>query len=90
MQKWKYIILNSWFSLVLISTDHKLAYVPAMSHECGAFCGLRIGKGNLPQCHFVHNKSHMIGHWTEPGQPANDRVSYDTATLPGHFLITLN
>jgi hypothetical protein len=33
--------------------------------DCGAIGGMRIGKGNLrtgrklPQCHFVHNKSHM-------------------------------
>jgi hypothetical protein len=34
--------------------------------ECGAVGGMRIGKGtevfgeNLPQFHFVHDKSHMM------------------------------
>jgi hypothetical protein len=33
--------------------------------DFGAVGGMRIGRGtkvlgeNLPQCHFVHNKSHM-------------------------------
>jgi hypothetical protein len=43
--------------------------------DCEAIGGMKIGRGNrifrenLPQCHFVHYKSHMTRPGLEPGPP---------------------
>jgi hypothetical protein len=39
-----------------------------------------LGK-NLPQWHFLHHKSYMTWPGLEPGPPATNRLSYDTAFL---------
>jgi hypothetical protein len=37
-----------------------LLYQPRMiDDECGAVGGMRICRGNLSPCHFVHHESHM-------------------------------
>jgi hypothetical protein len=43
-----------------------ILYQPQIDDDdCGAIVGMQIGRGNdvlgeiLPQCQFVHNKSHM-------------------------------
>jgi hypothetical protein len=33
--------------------------VPDDNEECGAVGGLRAGRENQPQCHFLHYKSYM-------------------------------
>jgi hypothetical protein len=46
--------------------------------ECGAVGGMRIDnetevlRVNLPQCHFVHNKSHLTWPGIEPGPPLRE------------------
>jgi hypothetical protein len=48
-----------------------LLYKPQMIDEgdCGAIGGMKIGRGNLPQRHFVHHKPHMTRPRLKPGPP---------------------
>jgi hypothetical protein len=44
---------------------------------------------NLPQCRFIHHKSHKLGPDTNPGhrggKPATNRLSYGTALPLGIY-----
>jgi hypothetical protein len=37
--------------------------------DCGEIGGMKIGRENLPQSHFVYNKSDMTRNGFEPGPP---------------------
>jgi hypothetical protein len=50
----------------------------------GAFSGLRIGRRNLPHCHFVHHKSHD----TCPGMESRPLLIYGLQrSIPKHYFI---
>jgi hypothetical protein len=38
-------------------------------YDYGEFGGMKIGRGNLPQRHFVQHKSHLTRPGLEPGPP---------------------
>jgi hypothetical protein len=67
-----------------------IGIVPAPGdYDDGEIGGIMIGKGtevvgeNLPQCRFLHHKSHMLCPDADlgrhGGKPAANRVSYGTA-----------
>jgi hypothetical protein len=70
------------------ATDRPI--VPTPGDYDGEIGGMMIGKEtvvlgeNLPQCHFVHHKPHMLCQDANPGRrgwkPVTNRLSYGTAT----------
>jgi hypothetical protein len=50
-----------------------LLYQPLMTdNECRAVGGVRLGKGNLPQCHLANYKSHKTWPVLEPWPPRRE------------------
>jgi hypothetical protein len=54
--------------------------VPApVDYDDGEIGGMMIGRGNLPQCRFVHRKPPDANQVRHDGKPATNRLSYNTA-----------
>jgi hypothetical protein len=66
------------------ATNWPIVPAPDDDDECGAVGGMRIWRRNrctqinLPQCHFIHHKSHL-NTGRRGGKPATNRLSYGTA-----------
>jgi hypothetical protein len=76
--QWVYCNVISFISLVgsgvqlgplgTAGTDWPIVPAPG-DYDDGEFGGMKIGRGNPPQRHFVHHKSNLTRPGIEPGPP---------------------
>jgi hypothetical protein len=65
---------------------HYRAIVPALDDYVDGEIGGMIGRGNLPQCRFVHHKPHMLPR-RKPGPLQWEASDQPLEQQPGLFLM---